>query len=254
MSPLALSVIAFACIFAGTLLGMFLRRRLPGEHLSAEAKDVVRSGTSLVATIAGLVLGLLIASANGTHQTQSEQVKQLAANAALLDATLAQYGPDADQVRDLLRRGLAVMTDRIWKENRSDFGRAEAFEMSTTASALYHAMLKLAPQNDAQRSLQARAIDTLNETGKTRLLLYTKAGRSLPMPFLVVLISWLTIIFASFSLFADNNATTIAASGIFALSASAAIFLILELSEPFAGLMMISDGPLRNALAPLGSS
>jgi hypothetical protein len=73
------------------------------------------------------------------------------------------------------------------------------------------------------------------------------------MPFLVILISWLTIIFASFSLFADSNATTISAFGLFALSASASIFLILELSQPFTGLMMISSGPLRNALAPLGS-
>ena len=55
------------------------------------------------------------------------------------------------------------------------------------------------------------------------------------MPFLVVLIFWLAIIFASFSLFADNNATTVVALGIFALSASAAIFLILELGPAFHG-------------------
>ena len=72
------------------------------------------------------------------------------------------------------------------------------------------------------------------------------------MPFLVVLVSWLTVIFASFSLFADNNATTVIALCIFALSAAASIFLILELSQPFAGLMTISSEPLRNALAPLG--
>jgi hypothetical protein len=69
----------------------------------------------------------------------------------------------------------------------------------------------------------------------------------------VVLVSWLAIIFASYGLFADNNTTTIAALSIFALSASASIFLILELSQPFRGLMMISSEPLRNALAPLGS-
>jgi hypothetical protein len=85
------------------------------------------------------------------------------------------------------------------------------------------------------------------------LLLFAEAGMSIPMPFLVVLVSWLAIIFASFSLFADNNATTIGALGVFALSASASIFLILELSQPFTGLMMISSEPLRNALAPLGS-
>ena len=74
---------------------------------------------------------------------------------------------------------------------------------------------------------------------------------AIPIPFLVVLISWLAIIFASFSLFADSNSTTIVALSIFALSASAAIFLILKLSQPFTGLMTISSEPLRNALATL---
>ena len=104
-----------------------------------------------------------------------------------------------------------------------------------------------------QRSLQARALDTVQELGKTRLLLFAEAGMAIPIPFLVVLISWLTIIFASFSLFADNNGTTIVALGIFGVSASAAIFLILELGQPFTGLMTISSEPLRNALAPLST-
>jgi hypothetical protein len=68
-----------------------------------------------------------------------------------------------------------------------------------------------------------------------------------------VLVFWLAIIFASFSLFARLNPTLVAAIVVFALSASAAIFLILEMSEPFAGLMKIPSTPLRNALAPLGT-
>ena len=251
MSPLLLSLIAFACVFGGTFVGMFLRNRLPGQHLSGDTKDVVRLGTGLIATIAGLVLGLLIASANSTYETQSSQVKQLTANIVLLDTTLAQYGSETTSARNLLRRALATLADRIWRENGSDLAKGEAFEASTAALSLYDEILKLSPRDEAQRSLQARAIDTSNELAKTRLLLFTKAGGPIPMPFLLVLISWLTIIFASFSLFADNNATTIAALCIFALSASASIFLILELSQPFKGLMMISDEPLRNALAPL---
>ena len=112
-------------------------------------------------------------------------------------------------------------------------------------------MFGRAPQSERQRSLQARAIGTLQELGKTRLLLFAEAGAAIPLPFLVVLIFWLAILFASFSLFADNNATTVVALCIFALSASAAIFLILELGQPFTGLMRISSEPLRNALAPL---
>jgi len=228
---------------------MFLRNRLPGHHLAGDTKDVVRLGTGLIGTIAALVLGLL--SANSTYETQSSQVKQLTANIVLLDRILAQYGPETDSVRNLLRRGVASLADRVWHENGSDWGKAEPFEASAAALSFYDEIQKLSPRNEAQRSLQARAIDISTDLAKTRLLLFAKAGGSIPMPFLVVLVSWLTIIFASFSLFADNNATTIAALCIFALSASASIFLILELSQPFTGLMMISDGPLRNALAPL---
>ena len=213
----------------------------------------MRLGTGLIGTIAGLVLGLLIASANSTFQTQSTQVQQLTANIVLLDRTLAQYGPETDLARNLLRRGVASMADRIWRENGADSGKVAPFEASAAALSLYDEILKLSPRNEMQRSLQARALDTVQDLGKTRLLLFAEAGMAIPIPFLVVLISWLTIIFASFSLFADNNGTTIVALGVFAVSASAAIFLILELSQPFTGLMTISSEPLRNALAPLST-
>jgi hypothetical protein len=192
---------------------MFLRNGLPKHHLSGETKDVVKLGTGLIGTIAALVLGLLIASANSTFRTQSSQVQQLIANVIFLDQTLAQYGPETESVRNLMRRAVASMADRIWRENSSPSGQVAPFEVSAAASALHDEILKLAPQSERQRSLQARAIGTLQELGKT-----VRRGRGSN-----------AILFASFSLFADNNATTVVALCIFALSASAAIFLILEL-------------------------
>jgi hypothetical protein len=102
---------------------MFLRNRLPKHHLTSEKKDVVKLGTGLIGTIAALVLGLLIASANSTFQTQSGQVQQLTANVIFLDQTLAQYGPDTDSVRNLMRRAVVSMADRIWRENSSPSGQ-----------------------------------------------------------------------------------------------------------------------------------
>ena len=251
MSPLLMSVIVFACVLGGALLGIFLRNTLPENHLSEATKDVVKLGTGLIGTITGLVLGLLIASANSTFETESSQVQQMTANIVVLDHILAQYGPEAVSARNLMRRAVASMVDRIWRENSAPSAERAPFEASAVALSLFDEILKLSPQTDRQRSLQARAIGTLQEIGKTRLLLFTEAEAAIPVPFLVVLIFWLAIIFASFSLFADNNATTVAALCIFALSASAAIFLILELGQPFTGLMRISSEPLRNALAPL---
>ncbi len=252
MSAIALSCIALACISGGALLGMFLRSTLAEHHLSGDAKDVVRLGTGLIGTIAALVLGLLIGSAKSSYDTQSTQVKQLTANIVLLDNFLEQYGPETAGVRNLLRRGVNILSDRMWRESNSDPAKSAPFEASAASEAFYLKLQELSPQNDSQRSLQARAIQLSTDIAQTRLLLFAQMGNSIPMPFLVVLIFWLTIIFASFSLFAQPSAIVIGSLFIFALSAAGAIYLVLELGQPFAGLMQISSAPLRNALAPLG--
>jgi hypothetical protein len=247
MSAIALSCVTFLCISGGALLALFL----PGHHLSTDAKDVVRLGTGLIGTIAALVLGLLIASAKSSYDTQSTQIKQMTANIVLLDNLLSQYGPETGDIRKLLRRGVATLADRMWRENISDAAKAAPFEASAASEAFYATLQRLSPQNDFQRSLQARAIQVSTDIAQTRLLMFAETDNSLPMPFMVVLIFWLTMIFASFSLFAQRSATISGLLIVFALSAAGAIYLVLELGQPFAGLMQISSVPLRNALAPL---
>ena len=250
MTPLLMSLAAFACIFGGTFLGLFARRQLPDRHLSGDTKDIVRQGTGLIATLASLVLGLLIASANGKYETENGQIKQLIAHIVLLDNTLRLFGPEAEPLRALLRSDIDIAADKIWRESRPGFGQPKPFEAGA-GLAIYNDVLKLVPKNDVQRFYQARAMDTLIDISKTRLLLFTTASASIPLPFLIVLVGWLALIFASISLFAESNARTIAILCIFSFAASAAIFLILELSQPFVGLMMISDEPFRNSLAAL---
>jgi Protein of unknown function (DUF4239) len=247
MNAIVLSCITFACITGGALLGMFL----PGHHLSTDDKDVVRLGTGLIGTIAALVLGLLIASAKGSYDTQSTQVTQMTSNIVLLDNLLAEYGPEANEVRNLLRQGVPVLADRMWRENSSDGAKARPFEVSSVSDAFFVKLQQLSPQNDSQRSLQGRAIQIATDIAQTRLLLFAQRNNSIPMPFLVVLIFWLTIIFGSFGLFAKPNATVLGSLFVFALSAAGAIYLVLELGQPFSGLMQISSAPLRSALMPL---
>jgi hypothetical protein len=251
LTPLLTSLAAFVCIFGGTFLGIFVRRRLPDHHLTGDTKDIVRQGTGLIATLASLVLGLLIASANGRYETESGHIKQLTAHVILLDNTLALFGPDADAMRALLRHDVGLAADRIWSESREDSGKARPFHADWQALSIYNEVLKLTPKTDAQRFYQSRAMDALIDIGKTRLQLFTSTTGSIPIPFLIVLVGWLALIFASISLFAESNARTVTILCIFSFASSAAIFLILELSQPFAGLMMISEEPLRNALAPL---
>src|SRR6202140_5638767 len=115
MNAIGLSCLTFVCISGGALLGMFL----PGHHLSTDDKDGVRLGTGLIGTIAALVLGLLIASAKGSYDTQSTQIKQMTANIVLLDNLLAQYGAEAADVRNLMRRRVVTLADRMGREGIS---------------------------------------------------------------------------------------------------------------------------------------
>jgi hypothetical protein len=245
-------LIAFAVILCGALAGALLRRALPDHHLAADAKDIVRLGAGLIGTIAALVLGLLIASAKSSYDTQSSQVQHLTADLVLLDQLLAQYGPEARPIRTLMRQAIEPMVERLWRQSGTQAAKHAPFAATAVAEDAFAKIGELSPQTDAQRSLQARAIQVSTDLAQTRLALFVQAGGSIPMPFLAVLVFWLAIIFASFSL-ARLNPTLIAAVVVFALSASAALFLILEMSEPFTGLMQIPSAPLRNALAPLGS-
>lgn len=250
MHSLALSAVVFALMLGGILLGALLRGVLPDHHLSKDSQDVIRLGVGLIATMAALVVGLLIAAAKGSFDTQSGQVRQITADLILIDNLLAQYGPEAKPIRAEIRGAMPAFVERIWHEK---VRAAAPFETDASVEKIYIEIQALAPQTDLQRSLQARAVQAATDLAQTRLLLFAESGSSIPLPFLGVLALWLIIIFASFSLFASLNATVFISLSLFALSASGAIFLILELNDPFSGLLMISDLPLRNALAPLGS-
>ena len=248
MSPTAIGCIVFACIFGGALLGMLLHRILPEHHLSTESKDVIKLGMALTATMSALVLALLVNSAKGSFDAQRNEITQLSANVILLDRVLAHYGPETKEARMLLEQTATGMIDRIWPEGRT--GNAEL--KPSGGERFYDKIQELSPQNEVQRSLQAQALKMSVDLGQTRWLLFEQGGSSIPMPFLILLIFWVTIIFLSFGLFAPPNATVIVTLFLCALSVSGAIFMILELDRPFGGVIHISSAPMRNALAQLG--
>jgi hypothetical protein len=253
VSALAIAAIVFACVVGGSIVGTILHAALPEHHLDDRSKDVVRVGMGLVATIAALVLGLLVASAKGTYDTQKNGLDQVSAELIALDSSLAQYGPEAQESRDLLRSTVGSAIERIWPQDASQISTLAAPETTARGRTLYGMLLGLSPQTDTQRRLQSQALQIGNELIQVRWLLVAQQESSpIPMPFLAILVFWLAVLFVSFGLFAPPNATIIAAQFVCALSVSGAIFLILELAQPFTGLIQVSSAPLRDALAHLG--
>ena len=253
MTPTAIALIVFACVFGGALLGMLLRVLTPEHHLSQESQDVIRLGMGLIATMAALVLGLVIATAKNSYDTQDAAVKHSAAKILLLDRVLANYGPETKEARDLLRQTVASRLNAIWPEDRAQPARSEGPEMGFEPSrGLEARILQLAPQNDTQRWLRSHALQIGSDLIETRWFMLGRLGTSVPAPFLVVVVFWLTIIFGSFGLFAPRNGTVVAVLLLCALSVAGAIFLILEMDQPFTGLMKISSAPVRYTLSHLG--
>ncbi|MGD9578951.1 MAG: hypothetical protein AB7Y74_11920 [Syntrophorhabdus sp.] len=253
MSTLAIALIAFGCIFVGMLVGMFLRAVLPEHHLSDESKDAVKLGIGMIATLAALVLGLLIASAKSNFDTMKSGLVQTGSKIILLDRIMGQYGPETREARELLRRSVATAIDLIWPKDRAFHGDGKSMNPREGLESIQEKLLRLSPSNEAQRWLLSQALQISGSMAEVRWMLTEQREQSsLPMPFFVMLVFWLVIIFFTFGMISPPNGTVITVLCVCALSAAGALYMILELDRPYGGLIEMSSAPLRSALTYLG--
>jgi hypothetical protein len=254
MSAFAVGAVTFVCVFGGALAGLALRNALPEHHLSADSRDVVKVVTGLMATLSALVLGLLIASAKSSFDTVNDGFKRAAAQIILIDRVLAQYGPGADELRQLLRSGFAARIDELFSSSGGDArgGGANALRDASAMELLDSKVRTLPATDDVQRKLKARAEQLVADLTQARWVGFEEASNTTPAGFLVVLVSWLSAMFLGFGLFAPRNATALAALAIGALAVSTSIFLIEEMARPLDGFIAVSSEPMRSALSVLG--
>jgi hypothetical protein len=250
MTPITIAAIVFGALSLASLLGFVVRRWLPEQHVEDGTKDVVRLVMGLIATMAALVLGLLIASAKSSYDTQRGALVQLSTEIVQLDRLLAVYGPETLTARARFHAVVERAVDRIWPSDRPPSAALPG--NANIAADLYTSISNLEAQTDGQRFAKAHALEIAADLSRTRVLMYAESGSSIPFPFLLVLVFWLVILFVSFGMFAPANPTVMAVLLVGALSVSGAIFLILELDTPFEGVMHLSSTPLRGALAQIG--
>jgi hypothetical protein len=207
----------------------------------------------LMAVMAALVLGLMISSAQDSFDTKRSEIIQLSAKIISLDRTLANYGPETKEARELLRSAVVRTLNQMWPEDSS-----QPLQLGQTPSqteVLLWKIAALSPQNETQHLLKSQAFSVASNFVQTGWLMFEQEVRSIPGTFLIVvavLVFWLTSIFFIFGLFAPSNATIMTILFISALSISVTFFLIVELNRPFDGLLRIPSEPLRDALAHLG--
>jgi Protein of unknown function (DUF4239) len=249
MSPILIGLIVLSCTFCGALAGIALHRKLPAQHKAADSRDVVKLVLGLIATIAALVMSLLIATAHTSYVTQESEVQTLGIHIVQLDRVFAGYGPDAGEARTMFRQLVAARLEQAWP-NRGDTKPSLEASRATREQneQLIERVISLQASSDSQQFAKSRALQLLTEIGDERQLLLEQSSSSIPWPFLVVLVFWLVVLFVGFGFLCRSNGTVLVALFVGSLSVAGAIFLVLDMNQPFSGLMHISNAPIRIAL------
>ena len=249
-NPLTISLIVFAIILAGAFAGWAIRRCLPAHDLADETKSLVSVSMAVVATISALVLGLLISNANTSFSALGGEVTTLSAQILRLDHILRRYGPETDPARDTLRQYAELKTADLFPDHPADLrlGDQSTYEL---LQQLEESVLALKPANARDKWWLDQAMTLTGKIGDTRWLLTQQAGQGTPKAFVALLVFWLTLLFASFGLFAPRNLTSAVTLTLCAVAVAGAIGMILELERGFGALVHISPQPMRQAVKTL---
>ena len=251
MSHLVIGLISFGAIFGGALLGLFAARFLPGHHLSKETQSAITVSVAVLGTLAALVLGLMITAANSSFSARSDEVRELSLQLIRMDRNLHRYGPEADTARTKLHDWATAKTHQLFPVK----GEVNPTSDQTIVmlEAVQDALLDLKPENEHQTYLRTLCLRLSSTMIEARWALETRAAHSIPVPFLVLLIFWLSIVFASFGLFAPTNAVTIAALLLCSLAVAGGIYMIEELDKPLSGFVHLPSDSMERALLEIGA-
>ena len=245
-------MIVFAVVFGGALFGVLLARLLPEELLSAETKDVIKVAMAMIATLAALVLGLLTASAKSSLDEKENRVRTWAAEVMLLDRTLAAYGPEAQGARDLLKQVLAARVAQLWPGEGArlltghvagrDKRRSGPAQSSRTSATDRRATLAEGLGAEDHGVNDSSALGRGAKARPEHQMAFHRHSRVLARGDL----REFRIVRAT-----KRDRHGRAPSGR-ALSVAGALYLILEMDQPYGGLITISPEPLKESLAQLG--
>ena len=208
----------------------------------------------LLTLLSALVLGLLIWTAYGVYAGQNVAIQSLAAKVLQLDFALADYGPEAKDVRAQLRQGLANTIDEIWNSNQSD----AAFVANNFSAAIQNLrnrdaeLASLHPSTDAETQALASAKATVESIGQSRLQMSFALSSPISIPLIVIVSTWAVCLFFGYGLMSGGNFVSYSAVAIGALAVASAAYLILDLSGPYSGLFRASSVPLEQVLSVMG--
>ncbi|MEI6322969.1 MAG: hypothetical protein WCP60_07710 [bacterium] len=249
-SSIQVALWAFGLIFGGAVMGFVFQLILPEHHFSSESKDAAKLGAGLVATLAALILGLLISSTKGTFDQINTLVNQVAANYIHLDRLLANYGPETTPIRAELHNALSLKIQEIWPEECKVHTKSP-LHTSSMFEKIAGEISALQPATTLQTRLQNSSLQLEDDLLHERWMIEVVGQGGVPPLLLIIPVVWITFLTFLYALFSPRNLTVITVLFFCSLSIAGAIFLIDEMSTPLDGKIKVSSAPLRLILDQL---
>jgi hypothetical protein len=238
--------------FASGVAGLYLQKLLPEPHTSDRSRDMIGAIVGLISLLLALVLGTLIGSAYAFYSTQKSEMETYAAKAIQLDLALAEFGPETAIARAKMRETLQSVHDMVWGEHAKPAPRELLVKAPLEhLQQMDEYVASLDPKTTAQRHFASAAAADAAAIEQTRVLIPLQLASSVSWPLVVIVVSWALILFCGFGILSRLNATTLTALAFGAFAVGSALFLILELSQPFNGLFRIPSAAYDQMLDSL---
>jgi hypothetical protein len=253
MTTVVISIAAGVLTFCMGMLGLYIRRLLPERHMSTGSKEMIGAIMGLVSLLLALVLGTLVGSAYGFFANQKANIEALCARSLELDLTFRQYGAETQPLREALRTSMMGADDAIWGNGTTYRQQFDVRAYMSKFESWNQTISSLSPHTPAQTQLLSSMIASSGAFQQTRVLTSLQLASPLSWPLLLIVVSWAMLLFCGFGLLSSPNGTSAAALGLGSFAVASAIFLILELSQPYTGLFRIPSAAMVRTLEALNS-
>ena len=253
MDSLKRSIVVALATFGASVVGMLLQHIVPAQVLT-DSKGTVGAIVGLVTLLLALVLGLLVYTAFAVYTTQRDEALGLGQVVIEVDLALERYGPEAAPGRAGLRAALGRSRARFFGDGKRG---PQPFSFEETRAVLHGLgsyFDSLQPSTEAQRQLLTSARDNAKKFAETQMLMARQLANPFPPYLLVVVVCWASALFLGNGLIAAPNAVTVGAHLAGAIAIASAIFLILELSSPYTGVVRLSSVGVDRLLQVLGDA
>jgi hypothetical protein len=252
MASLVISVAVGVLTFGLGVLGLYLKRLVPERHMSAGSRDMIGAVIGLLSLLLALVLGTLVGSAYGFFATQKADIESLCARSLELDLAFRQYGPETQPLREALRDSMHEALDALRGDSAAYQRHFELGGYMSKFEEWNKTLSSLSPRSPAQTALISSIGASSAAFQQTRLLMSLQLVSPISWPLIIIVVSWAMLLFFGFGVISGLNPTSLGALAFGSFAVASAIFLILELNQPFSGLFRVPSAPIERAIAALG--